>query len=709
MIQERRESLRNFLITATAATFHNPSADRFAKLAQKLALVTDKEMQTLRAEAAGQGLIPACKLTCDACCHRIATATLPEVLAAAEYVRANFSSEQLQSLRTRKEEADKDNAGFWNCRLTRPTAACPFLVDHACSIYSHRPLSCRALNSKDPALCRKVYFEGAAINLGVVPGQEGLQDIEGTLVAMMRHVGLASGFYDFCAAVLAVLDAPIVDLAAPNPRLERTKMVSEHLLPNPPGTQTTQTVLADSDKRAILELIGQGSVREALTKLDRFNGTPFERLLRLSLPRQYRSTEELEQTWGGFQQALTRLEEADLDSNETFDLVEDFDVYPFAYMGKDVKPSLTRLMNTLCKHAANAYPQLSDPLGKRKPGPLRLGFVSTKLANFNGSRWAFGWLKNMPDDFETYVFNLWHMEDQVSTVFRRKADHYYHLPLVVPEAAARIRDLDLDALIFTDVGMSGVSIQLACLRLARKQFAAWGHPVTTGSPQLDFFLASEMMEPPNGEDHYTEQLVRLPRSGVTYPRFNIPVSNKSARELGVPEGGYLIFAQNPLKLTPKYDAIFIEIAARSPKPLVVIGPARANNDLLQERLGRATDNIIRLPFQPPADYGRLLQLADVSLDSPGFNGGITTIDALTVGTPVLSLPGEFMRSRLCLAFLPLAGIPEMIAKSPESYVEMALIQELQQQARLTINSDPIYEDTRPSAALAEFIRTQSGN
>ena len=64
--------------------------------------------------------------------------------------------------------------------------------------------------------------------------------------------------------------------------------------------------------------------------------------------------------------------------------------------------------------------------------------------------------------------------------------------------------------------MDPLAGRLAAQRLAPVQCVAWGHPETTGMPTLDYFLSSDLMEPPDGEAHYTEHLVRLPNLGLCY-------------------------------------------------------------------------------------------------------------------------------------------------------------------------------------------------
>src|SRR5262249_27662147 len=90
---------------------------------------------------------------------------------------------------------------------------------------------------------------------------------------------------------------------------------------------------------------------------------------------------------------------------------------------------------------------------------------------------------------------------------------------------------------------------------------------------------------------------------------------------------------------------------------------------MRDRLEAAGVRTQWLPELSGADFKRLLQLADVSLDPPGWSGGNTTVDALSLGTPVVTLPGETMRSRHSLAFLQIAGAPGLVAKDEDEYAD----------------------------------------
>src|SRR6202008_2298683 len=94
---------------------------------------------------------------------------------------------------------------------------------------------------------------------------------------------------------------------------------------------------------------------------------------------------------------------------------------------------------------------------------------------------------------------------------------------------------ELDVLVYPELGMDVTSFALATLRLAPRQYAAWGHPVTTGFDTIDGYFTAAAMEPPGSSEHYTERLIPLPGIGTRYARPAVP-SDASRERLGLPQG-----------------------------------------------------------------------------------------------------------------------------------------------------------------------------
>ncbi len=209
--------------------------------------------------------------------------------------------------------------------------------------------------------------------------------------------------------------------------------------------------------------------------------------------------------------------------------------------------------------------------------------------------------------------------------------------------------------------------------------ATVGQPGTTGISTVDYFLSSDRLEPPDGQSHYSEQLVRLPDIPHYFGRPRAP--DESPGRTGIPlpdEAPWYVCQQTLFKIHPEFDRLMGEILRRDPSGIAVLfeGQVPTWKALLLERLRRSipdvVDRIVFLPRLPRDKYLRLLTQADVVLDTTHYGAGTTAMHALALGSPLVSLPGEFNRGRVAHALLGKLGISETVATSPADYVERAV-------------------------------------
>jgi predicted O-linked N-acetylglucosamine transferase (SPINDLY family) len=179
------------------------------------------------------------------------------------------------------------------------------------------------------------------------------------------------------------------------------------------------------------------------------------------------------------------------------------------------------------------------------------------------------------------------------------------------------------------------------------------------------------MEPSDAQSHYSEELILLPGLGTRYLQPSLPAI-KSATALGLPLGARVLIAQSPFKLLPNNDARMVALAHAAPTAQFVLfdTPYGGVNDAIKLRLETTFDahdlNPNRLHWQPTTDRARFLQIAeacDVALDSLGFSGGNTTLDALITGLPLVTSPGEFMRGRQSMAMLQALALDHCVAEA----------------------------------------------
>jgi predicted O-linked N-acetylglucosamine transferase (SPINDLY family) len=319
----------------------------------------------------------------------------------------------------------------------------------------------------------------------------------------------------------------------------------------------------------------------------------------------------------------------------------------------------------------------------RPTGRIRIGFISRFFAAHSIFSTSIGLIEKLPRDrFEVIALRITPSRDDAATArVRAAADRTVELDADFFRAREQIAQLALDILFYQDIGMEPISYFLAFARLAPVQCVSFGHPNTTGIPTMDYFVSNDLFEPPGAQVHYSEKLVLLHDLPTLayYQEPAIPTKRATHESFGLPVGATLyVCPQTLFKLHPEFDGILRGILERDPRGLVVLiaGQFQEFTDRLRERfertLGEFTRRVVFLPFLPFERYMQLLQLADVVLDTPHFNGMNSSLQAFFVGAPVVTLPGQFQRGRHTQAMYRKMGIVECIAKDAAEYIDIAV-------------------------------------
>ena len=358
------------------------------------------------------------------------------------------------------------------------------------------------------------------------------------------------------------------------------------------------------------------------------------------------------------------------------------------YQGEDDK----RLQADIAKLYRKVYqpkflisPKVSMPKDK-----IKIGFVSGFFKNHTIGELNRGIIANLARDrFEVHVFSIGLHDDAIANLIRQQADQYHAFPsdnLSLIESA--IAQQNLDILFYTDIGMEPVSYFLAFSRLARIQCVTWGHPVTTGIDTIDYYISSINQETEDSDEHYSEQLIRLSSLPMFYYPPKLPDSLKERGSYGLSTLKHVYLCpQSLFKLHPDYDQVIADILRLDPHGEIVLiqGQHQAWADVLFERFHRVMPDVVErirlLPRQNFADYLNLLAISDVMLDPWHFGGGKTTLDALSIGLPVITQPGKFMRGRATYACYQQMGIHDCIASTREEYVSKAVFLATNKSAR----------------------------
>jgi CRISPR-associated protein Csy1 len=358
---------------------------------------------------------------------------------------------------------------------------------------------------------------------------------------------------------------------------------------------------------------------------------------------------------------------------------------------------------------------------------VRVGFASAFFRDGTAGRYFRSWVTDLPRErFEVFVYHLHPGADSLTEEVRARADMFRAFsgagarPSVVAPA---IRADALDVLVYPELGMDHVSFALAALRLAPRQLAGWGHPVTTGHRTIDAFVSCDAMEPANAAAHYVEPLSTLPGIGTRYRALAIPDAGTRAK-FGLPDDVPLFLCpQSLFKIHPDNDALLAAVLAANPNAQLVIFEGRHPKvtAAFNERLQRALDahcvapaRLVVLPSLSHEDFLRVNLLCDAMLDTLHWSGGNTSLDALACGLPVVTLPGAFMRGRQSAAMLGIVGAHELIARDVDDYVAIASrlvgdrVWRDDLAARIRAGAPLLFDRPEPVAAFAELLAGASG-
>lgn len=398
---------------------------------------------------------------------------------------------------------------------------------------------------------------------------------------------------------------------------------------------------------------------------------------RLALPMVYRDLADLETWRNRFAQALDALAAEPLPAPDRDGLKSiAWTNFLLAYQGHDDTVLQGRYGDWLAARARALRPDLATPPDARRPGPPRIGLLSGHWYQSTVGSYFASWITALAtDDHAVDVLALAPNLDAFTEAIVPAPARLVRLPEDPDRAAEQVRAGDYDLLIYPELGIDTRLLPMAALPLARRQWLAWGHPVTSGLPTMDAYLSVAAMEPANADAHYRERLLRLPGIGTRY-RAPAPVARSDRATLGLPSGPLLVCPQSPFKIHPDQDARFAAALAAIPgshlllfaseRP-VALAKLRARLAMRLDGEGIDPSRVLVCPMLPRPRFLEVLAACDLMLDTCHWSGGNTALDALFVGLPMVAEASRFMRGRQSAAMLALAGLDDAIASDAGGY------------------------------------------
>lgn len=267
-------------------------------------------------------------------------------------------------------------------------------------------------------------------------------------------------------------------------------------------------------------------------------------------------------------------------------------------------------------------------------------------------------------------------EDGITLRLKKLFAHWHPIVNLSDEAlVTKILADGIDILI----DLSGHTSKNRLLTFARKPAplqATWmGFPGTTGLRAMDYYFTDRFTLPAGQfDDQFTEKIVHLPASAPFLPASDAPPVNM----LPALHNGYVTFGSfNRLsKINSSVIALWSKVLRALPTSRMLLGGvAQGENTLLTEwfeQEGIARDRLSFHPRTQIKDYLGLHHQVDICLDTFPYNGGTTTLHALWMGVPTLTLSGQVAATRSGAAILSHAGLESFLADNEDAFLERGL-------------------------------------
>jgi len=356
------------------------------------------------------------------------------------------------------------------------------------------------------------------------------------------------------------------------------------------------------------------------------------------------------------------------------------------YQGRNDRALQEKYGRLVCRLIADKYPAAPMPPPPAPGEKVRLGIVAGLFRHHTVWKLMIrGWLAQIDRSrFEVFCYHTGGERDAQTEIAIGLADRFVQGPLPGDRWREEILADRPHVLLFPDIGMDPMSGWIAAHRLAPTQCMTWGHPNTSGYPTMDYFLTSELMEPQDGDDHYSERLVRLPNLSIYYEPLALTLPAVTREQLGIRPGAVAYWSgQSLFKYLPQYDQVFARIAREAGRDCQFLFIQSHSGDpmtaRLRSRLERAfavqgldaARHCLFLPRLGLEQFVAAIGQCDVVLDSLGWSGGNTTLEGLAHDTPIVTLAAPLMRGRHTMAILQRMGVTDTIGGTVDDYVAIA--------------------------------------
>jgi predicted O-linked N-acetylglucosamine transferase (SPINDLY family) len=349
----------------------------------------------------------------------------------------------------------------------------------------------------------------------------------------------------------------------------------------------------------------------------------------------------------------------------------------------DIAPEAVFEEHLRCARMIDPPDPVPRPPSRSRHGRrLRIGYLSADLVRHPVAQFIEAPLQHHERTrFETFCYFVGAREDAVTQRLKALADNWRFAPELGAEALAQlIRADQIDILVELAGHSKGHRLAVMARRPAPVQVTYLGYPNTTGIRAIDFRLTDAYADPPGSSERwYVERLMYMPDSFLCYT----PVETDLPIQPGPRErAGRVTFGSfnNFQKISPTCVALWSRVLQAVPDAQLFVKTRGLDDPGLVsafkgrfEQHGVAGDRVRVAPATTShREHLRQYEEVDIALDTFPYHGTTTTLDALWMGVPVLTLAGERHASRVGVSILSNLGLdPMLVASTPDEFVARA--------------------------------------
>lgn len=346
-------------------------------------------------------------------------------------------------------------------------------------------------------------------------------------------------------------------------------------------------------------------------------------------------------------------------------------------------------MNRAVTRIENATAYTEDSRKKRRAQPHvfgkkpRIGYLSNDLSDSHATvKLLQGMFDYHDSEALDFTFFCYTSESLIAADFDFRRRHGARITqighLSTQQAHDLIRSRNIDILVDLKGHTLGAWIDLVNSGPAPIQVAYIGFPGSGNGIDCDYILSDAIVTPVSSQKFYHEKFCLLPES--YQPNDNLRrvlPPPKSRAALGLPEDKFIFNSSNTIrKITPETFDLWMQILKRTGDSVLwMMGEREESNNNFIKSVKNAGINPSRVIFMAKESYGghvARMSAADLGLDTFPCNGHTTTSDALWAGLPVVTKRGTNFSSRVSESLLNALGVPELVARNDQEFVELTV-------------------------------------